>query len=64
MNSYQFVVQRLLLANLCNMGKTYKESYYGSKQAKLAAEYQSKKRIKHTKMDAYNRTNFKKCADY
>lgn len=46
------------------MGKTYKESYYGSKQAKLATEYQSKKRIKHTKMDAYNRTNFKKCVDY
>ena len=42
------------------MGKTYKESYYGSKQAKLAAEYQSKKKIKHHKMDAYNRTNFKK----
>lgn len=46
------------------MGKTYKESYYGSKQAKLAAEYQSKKKIKHHKMDAYNRTNFKKCVDY
>lgn len=46
------------------MGKTYKESYYGSKQAKLAAEYQSKKKIKHHKMDAYNRQNFKKCADY
>lgn len=41
------------------MGKTYKESYYGSKQAKLAAEYQSKKKIKHHKMDAYNRQKTK-----
>ena len=47
------------------MGKTYKESHYAdSKQSKLAAEYQSKKKIKHVKMDAYNRTNFKRCADY
>ena len=45
------------------MGKTYKESYYGSKQAKLATEYQSKKRIKHTKMEAYNRTNLQKSLD-
>lgn len=41
------------------MGKTYKESYYGSKQAKLAAEYQSKKKIKHSKMTAYNRKDSK-----
>lgn len=47
------------------MGKTYKESHYpGSKQSKLASEYQSKRRIKHIKMEAYNRTNFKRCVDY
>lgn len=65
MSSYQFVVQRLLSVNLCNMGKTYKESHYiGSKQAKAAEEYQSKKKVKHAKMTAYNRTNFKRCVDY
>lgn len=47
------------------MGKTFKESHYvGSKQAKAAEEYQSKKKIKHVKMTAYNRTNFKRCVDY
>ena len=65
MSSYQFVAQRLLSVNLCNMGKTYKESHYaGSKQSKAAEEYQSKKKIKHVKMTAYNRTNFKRCVDY
>lgn len=47
------------------MGKTYKESHYpGSKQSKAAREYQSKKRVKHAKLEAYNRSNFKKCVDY
>lgn len=47
------------------MGKTYKESHYpGSKQSKAASEYQSKRKIKHVKMEAHNRTNFKRCVDY
>ena len=49
------------------MGKTYKESHYpGSKQSKAASEYQSKRKIKHehVKMEAYNRTNYKRCVDY
>ena len=47
------------------MGKTYKESHYpDSKQSKLAANYQSKKKIKHVKMTAYSRVSFKRCVDY
>lgn len=47
------------------MGKTYKESHYpDSKQSKLAISYQSKKRVKHAKMAAYNRVSFKRCVDY
>lgn len=37
------------------MGKTYKESYTGSKQAKIAIAYQSKKKVRHQKMEAYKR---------
>ena len=37
------------------MGKTYKEAYGGSKQSQYAKEYQSKKRIKHAKMQPYKR---------
>lgn len=36
------------------MGKTYKESHFpGSKQSGKAAEYQSKKRVRHSKMQLY-----------
>lgn len=37
------------------MGKTYKESYNGSKQALEALEYRSKKKIRHRKMEPYKR---------
>lgn len=38
------------------MGKTYKESHFpGSKQSGKAAEYQSKKKAKHSKMQPYKR---------
>lgn len=38
------------------MGKTYKESHFpGSKQSEKAAEYQSKKKAKHSKMQPYKR---------
>ena len=37
------------------MGKTYKEAFSGSKQSQYAKEYQSKKRIKHAKMQPYKR---------
>lgn len=38
------------------MGKTYKESHFpGSKQLGKAAEYQSKKRVRHSKMQPYKR---------
>lgn len=38
------------------MGKTYKESHFpGSKQSGKAAEYQSKKRVRHSKMQPYKR---------
>lgn len=37
------------------MGKTYKEAFSGSKQSQHAKEYQSKKRIKHAKMQPYKR---------
>lgn len=41
------------------MGKTYKESHSGdSKQSKKAAKYQSKKKIKHRKMDPYERKRY------
>lgn len=38
------------------MGKTYKESYIDSKQAKEALKRASKKKIRHQKMEAYKRT--------
>lgn len=38
------------------MGKTYKESHFpGSKQSGKAAEYQSKKKVRHSKMQPYKR---------
>ena len=38
------------------MGKTYKESHFpGSKQSGKEAEYQSKKRVRHSKMQPYKR---------
>jgi len=37
------------------MGKTYKESYKGSKQSIEAEKYYAKKRTKHSKMDPYKR---------
>ena len=38
------------------MGKTYKESnFLGSKQSGKAAEYQSTKRVRHSKMQPYKR---------
>lgn len=37
------------------MGKTYKESYTGSKQAKEAIEWRSRKKVRHQKMEAYKR---------
>lgn len=38
------------------MGKTYKESYSGSKLANTANVRKNKK-VKHVKMDPYNRKN-------
>lgn len=36
------------------MGKTYKESHFpGSKQSGKAAEYQSKKKVRHSKMQPF-----------
>jgi hypothetical protein len=37
------------------MSKTYKESYHGSKQAQKATEYRNKKKVRHCKMEPYNR---------
>lgn len=39
------------------MGKTYKESYGGSNQSMYAKEYQSKKKIRHAKMQPYKRSS-------
>lgn len=42
------------------MGKTYKESHFpGSKQSREASFYQSKKKIRHSKMEAYSRQKIK-----
>jgi hypothetical protein len=38
------------------MGKTFKEAYFGSKQAEIAKQYQSKKKTRHAKMQPYKRT--------
>lgn len=38
------------------MGKTYKESYKGSKQAAIAETYYKAKRVKHAKLTPYKRT--------
>jgi len=39
------------------MGKTFKEAYTGSKQSVVAKEYQSKKKIRHAKMQPYKRSS-------